>query len=106
MSVVAQIIQITAVNSDAPKRRGQPVTVSVVAVQQLNDVLLYSFDWNNDGAYEVVDQTASSASTSYDATGDKSIRVRVRDQQNSEATQSATVQILSLIHISEPTRPY
>ncbi len=95
VEVAAQTIQITAISSDAPKRREQPVTVDVVAVQQLSDELLYSFDWDNDGVYDVVDQTASSASTSYATTGDKPIRVRVRDQQNSEASQTATVQIVA-----------
>jgi hypothetical protein len=95
VQVAAQIIQISAVNSNAPVRRGQPVTVTVVAVQQLNEVLLYSFDWDNNGVYDVVDQTASSASTNYATRGDKPIRVRVRDQQNSEASQTATVQIVA-----------
>ena len=95
VEVGAQIIQITAVNSNAPVRRNQPVTVTVTAVQQLSDVLLYSFDWNNDNVYDVVDQTANSAATSYATTGNKTIRVRVRDQQNSVASQTATLQIVA-----------
>ncbi|MCS6825061.1 MAG: PKD domain-containing protein [Caldilinea sp.] len=91
--VNAQIIQITQVTNNAPKRRGQAVTVSVTAVQQLNDPLLYSFDWNNDGIYEVVDQPGSSASTIYASTGAKTVRVRVRDSQNSEATATTSFQI-------------
>ncbi|WP_333888676.1 PKD domain-containing protein [Caldilinea sp.] len=91
--VNAQVIQITQVTNDAPKRRGQAVTVSVTAVQQLNDTLLYSFDWNNDGIYEVVDQPGATASTSYASAGVKTVRVRVRDSQNSEATATTSFQI-------------
>jgi hypothetical protein len=93
ITVNAQAIQIMAVTSDAPKRREQEVTVSVTAVQQLNEPLLYSFDWNNDGAYEVVDQSTNSASTPYASTGEKTVRVRVRDAQNSEAVATTTLLI-------------
>ena len=93
VQVNAQVIQITQVMSDAPKRRGQTVTVSVTAVQQLNETLLYSFDWNNDEVYEVVDQTGATASTSYASTGTKTVRVRVRDSQNSEAVTTANLLI-------------
>ena len=93
VQVNAQVIQITQVTSDAPKRRGQTVTVSVTAVQQLNETLLYSFDWNNDEVYEVVDQTGATASTSYASTGTKTVRVRVRDSQNSEAVTTANLLI-------------
>ncbi len=93
ITVNAQAIQITSVTSDAPKRRGQQVTVVVTATQQLDDLLFYSFDWNNDGVYEVVDQASNSASTQYASTGEKTVRVRVRDAQNSEAVATTTLLI-------------
>jgi len=94
VSVNAQVIQITAVNSDAPKRRGQAVTVSVTAAQQLNDTLYYSFDWNNDGVYEVLDQVSNTASTIFASVGEKIVRVRVRDSQDNQAAATKTLSIV------------
>jgi len=91
--VNAQVIQIVAVTSNAPQRRGQPVTVTVTAQQQLSDPLTYSFDWDNDGVYDVVDQPGASAAMTYGVIGEKRIRVRVRDAQGSETSQEATLQI-------------
>ena len=55
------------------------------------DPLLYSFDWDNNGSYEVVDQTLTSASTSFGATGSYVVGVRVRDGDGGVATGTTTV---------------
>jgi hypothetical protein len=91
--VNAQRLEITAVSNDAPKRRGQQVSVSVTVAQQLNEPLFYSFDWDNDGAYDVIDQASDTAATIYVFSGTKTVGVRVRDTQNNEAVASTTLLI-------------
>ncbi|MFZ1768294.1 MAG: PKD domain-containing protein [Caldilinea sp.] len=93
VEVITQTLRIVAINSDAPTRRGQPVTVSVDAVQQLAEALLYSFDWNNDGTYEVENQSSNQATTSYAATGEKSVGVRVVAADGAVATGATTITV-------------
>ncbi len=93
ITVSAQVIQIAAVTNSGPVTRGQSVTVNISATQQLSDALAYSFDWNGDGTYEVIDQPGSSASTTYPDAGSRVVRVRVRDSQGSVATGQTTVQV-------------
>jgi hypothetical protein len=93
LQILPQTLQIVAIQSDAPVRRGQPVTVAVDAVQQLNEPLVYSFDWNNDGVYDVVDQSANSAATSYATTGAKVIGVRVAAADGSATTGTTTITV-------------
>ena len=50
-------------------RRAQPATVTATGTQELGDTLLYSFDWDNNGSYEVTNQTSNVAATSFAATG-------------------------------------
>ena len=93
ITVSAQVIQIAAVTNSGPVTRGQSVTVNISATQQLSDALAYSFDWNGDGTYEVIDQPGSSASTTYPDAGSRVVSVRVRDSQGSVATGQTTVQV-------------
>ncbi|HRW46715.1 MAG TPA: hypothetical protein P5333_04310, partial [Caldilinea sp.] len=94
VTIVPQTVQIAAVTDTSPVRRGSPVQVAVTATQQLTDALLYSFDWNNDGTYDVVDQPANTASTVYASTGQKAAGVRVRDTDGGAATATITMTVL------------
>jgi hypothetical protein len=93
VEVITQTLQIVALTSDAPTRRGQPVTVSVDAVQQLAEALLYSFDWNNDGTYEVENQSSHRATTNYATTGEKIVGVRVVAADGAVATGVTTIAV-------------
>ncbi len=92
ITVTPQNLSATATNS-GPVRRGQSVQVTVNAVQELSDALLYSFDWNNDGVYEIVNQAGASAATSYPTTGGKTVRVRVVDADGGEATTTTVITV-------------
>ena len=94
VTIVPQTVQIAAVTDTSPVRRGSPVQVAVTATQQLSDALLYSFDWNNDGTYDVVDQPGNTASTVYASTGQKAAGVRVRDTDGGAATATITMTVL------------
>jgi hypothetical protein len=67
--------------------------VTVDVAQELSDALRYSFDWDNDGVYDVVDQAASSAATTYAEAGLKPVRVRVVDADGGVVTGTTTVEV-------------
>lgn len=71
----------TLVN-DGPKEEGSAVTVSFtdVADSGVNDTFTYSFDWDNDGTYDIVDQTSASAQHSWAATGTYTVKGRIKDK--------------------------
>jgi len=96
VTVTPQNLTITSVTNSGPVAVGESVLVTVNAAQELNDPLLYSFDWDNDGTYDVVDQLLNSASTSYVAPGEKTVRVRVRDGNGAEATATTTFEVLEV----------
>ncbi|MFN3334782.1 MAG: PKD domain-containing protein, partial [Caldilinea sp.] len=101
--ITPQNLGATASNN-GPVRRGQTATVTVTATQELNDALRYSFDWNDDGAYDVVDQPGSSASTQYALAGEKTVRVRVTDSDGGESTTMTMITVdpqnLSIVSVT------
>ncbi|UCC63205.1 MAG: PKD domain-containing protein [Anaerolineae bacterium] len=67
---------INSVSQDPdPGSEGSPVTVTIVA----SDTVYYSFDWDDDGNYEVISQTTASASNTWYDDGPHPIRVRACD---------------------------
>jgi len=44
----------------------------------INDNLLYSFDWENDGIYDIIDQTSNSAEHTW-SNGDHSVKGMIKD---------------------------
>jgi len=92
ITVTPQALSVTATNN-GPVRRSQPATVTVTAGQELSDDLRYSFDWNNDGVYEIENQAGNSAATSFPATGSKTVGVRVVDADGGVATSTTTVTV-------------
>ncbi|HHW87563.1 MAG TPA: hypothetical protein GX400_15325, partial [Chloroflexi bacterium] len=103
ITVTPQTLSATATNS-GPVRRGQSVQVTVNAVQELSDALRYSFDWDNNGVYEIENQANPSASTSYATTGSKTVGVRVVDADGGVATGVTTItvtpQTLTLVAVT------
>ncbi|HMN94734.1 MAG TPA: response regulator, partial [Hydrogenophaga sp.] len=75
ITVTPQVLSASATNS-GPVRRGQNATVSVNATHELTDALLYGFDFDNNGIYEVTSPTPTAA-ISYTTTGPKTVNVRV-----------------------------
>ncbi|MBK8797560.1 MAG: PKD domain-containing protein [Anaerolineales bacterium] len=93
ITVTPQNLTIQAVTNDGPVRRNQPVTVIVTATQELTDALRYAFDWDNDGSYDVTDQSSNSAATSFATTGPKTVGVRVTDADGGVATSTTTITV-------------
>ena len=84
---------ITDITTNGPVSPGDPVTVTVNASDHgVNDILMYSFDCDNDGLYDVDPQTGSSADCTLDpAAATSTINVLVEDGDGGEATGSVTV---------------
>ncbi len=78
---------------------GQPVTVTVQATDTPADTLSYSFDWNNDGIYEIEDQASSEGVTVFTDGGPHQVRVRVRDEDGGEVTDIITIHLSRLFYL-------
>jgi hypothetical protein len=88
---LAPEIQMITINP-TPKA-GEPFTVTVTASDTPSDPLTYSFDWDSDGNYEIVDQTSNAASIIFSDFGSFMITVRVRDEHNSEDIETLFAEI-------------
>jgi len=86
---------ITSVNTNTPVKLGEEVIVDVMAVDVPADLLFYSFDWNDDGKFDVIDQPSNRALSSFATSGEHRIRVRVRDDGGGEALDAVVVRVES-----------
>ena len=81
--------------NDGPKNEGSLVTVSFTGVVDPGtlDTFVYSFDWENDGTYDVVDQGGASATHTWADNGVYTVKARVKDDDGgfSEYTTGVTV---------------
>ena len=78
---VANVAPTASLGNDGPKDEASAVTVSFTNVvdPSSEDTLTYSFDWDNDGNYEIVDQTEASAQHTWPNDGTYTVRGRVKD---------------------------
>ena len=86
---------IISITNTGPVDPGAPITVTVQAIDPGNDSLTYSFDWNNDGVYDIVDQTSNVATTILAGSGSFPVVVRVRDGDGGEVTGAITLHVNS-----------
>ncbi|UCE73610.1 MAG: right-handed parallel beta-helix repeat-containing protein [Methanomassiliicoccales archaeon] len=82
--------------NDGPKDEGSTVTVSFTNQYDpgvLDTTFTYSFDWNNDGTYEIVDQVSASATHTWNDNGIFTVRGRIKDKDGgyTEYTTDVTV---------------
>jgi hypothetical protein len=84
---------IVSVTNNGPKMPDYPVTVTVIATDPgVNDVLVYEFDCDNDGAYELTG-SANTAACTFTAVGAYTVPVRVSDGDGGVDTDSTQVVI-------------
>ncbi len=86
---------ISSVSQSGLTEDGNPVTVTINATDPGADVLSYSFDWENDGSYDIVDQSGNAAVHIYPSSGLYTVRVRVRDGDGGETINTATKILIS-----------
>jgi PKD domain len=86
---------ISSVSNDGPVDEESPVLVTVAATDPagVNDPLLYEFDFDNDGVYEIGPQAGNSAAHTFADDGSYVVNVRVTDSDGGEDVSSTTVTV-------------
>ncbi|MFC1718911.1 PKD domain-containing protein, partial [Candidatus Poribacteria bacterium] len=91
---VVNVAPTVSVLNDGPKDEGTAVTVTVSQTDPgTSDIFTYSFDWDNDGTYDIVDQPAASASYTWYDNDSYTVTVRVKDNDGGEGTATTVVQV-------------
>ena len=86
---------ITDVTNDGPIEEGGSATITITATDPagVNDPLMYAFDCDNDGTFEVSPQAANSTSCNFAENGRFAVPVRVTDDDGGATTGSSTVTV-------------
>ena len=96
-----------AVVNNGPITEGQSITVSIgVSDPGVLDTFTYSFDWDNDGVYDIVDQAGNSASFTFADSGVYTVGVRVRDDDNGLGYATTNVIVNNVLPIADADGPY
>ena len=94
---VLNVAPTAGVTNDGPKPEGTAVSVTVSQTDPgTSDTFTYSFDWDNDGSYEIVDQASPSASNTWDDNGTYKVGVRVKDDDGDVGTATTDVTVINV----------
>ena len=78
--IVNNVVPVAAASNDGPVNEGSLVTVTASQTDPgTADTFVYSFDWDNDGSYEVISQTNALASNTWYDDGTYTVGVQVCD---------------------------
>jgi hypothetical protein len=82
--VVSNVAPTADFNNNGPKDEGNPVTVSFSNQYDpgIFDTFTYSFDWENDGVYNIVDQIIPSASHTWGDNGIFKVKGKIKDDDD------------------------
>ena len=87
---------VTATN-DATKPEGESIAITISQTDPGTlDTFAYSFDWDNDGIYEIVAQTSPSASHTWEDNNSYTVRVMVQDDDGGIGTATVGVTVTDL----------
>jgi PKD repeat protein len=93
--IVNNFAPIASLGNDGPKDEGSIVTVSFSGQYDpgTSGTLVYSFDWNNDGIYEIVDQVGASAQYTWFDNGLYTVKAKIKNEEGgyNEYTTVVTV---------------
>ena len=94
---VLNVAPTATLGSDSPALEGEAVTVSFSNVVDVPaDTLTYSFDWDNDGVYDVVDQAEPTAAYTWPDDGYYTVTGRVQDDDGGWNAYTITVHVLNV----------
>jgi hypothetical protein len=88
---------ITNVTNNGPIGEGSSATITVTAVDPgTEDILLYEFDCDNDGTYDVLPQAGNSAACAFAQDGSYTVGVRVTDGDGGVDTDTENVLVANV----------
>ncbi|MFW9916635.1 MAG: PKD domain-containing protein, partial [Candidatus Thorarchaeota archaeon] len=92
---VSNVAPTASFNNDGPKTEGFPVTVSFTNQYDPGDTdtFTYSFDWDNDGTFDIVDQDESFATHTWDESGIYTVKGRITDDYGGSQDYTTSVTI-------------
>ncbi len=82
---VNNIAPTADLGNDGPKDEGSAVTVSFTNQYDpgtFDTIFTYSFDWDNDGTYEIVDQASASATHTWYDNGIFTVKGKIKDKDD------------------------
>ena len=85
--------------NDGPKNEGSAVTVSFIDQYDpgILDSFTYSFDWDHDGVYDIVDQADSSAMFTWNNAGNYVVGGEIQDDDDGFTKYTTTVTVSNYI---------
>jgi hypothetical protein len=95
---VSNVAPTATLTNDGPKGEAVAVTVAFTGVHDAGtaDTFTYSFDWDNDGTFEVVDQSTGSAQHTWPDNGAYTVRGRVQDDDGSYTDYTTQVTVTNV----------
>ena len=92
---VSNVPPTATLDNDGPKDEGSEVMVSFSNQFDpgILDTLTYSFDWNNDGIYEISDQIDAAAVYTWDDNGLYTVKGQIKDNDGGFSEYSTTVTV-------------
>jgi PKD repeat protein len=95
---VENVAPTATFGNDSPQTEASPVNVSFADVTDPGtaDTLTYSFDWDNDGVYEIVDQISPAAAYTWYDDGTYTVRGRVADNHGGFTEYSTDVVVANV----------
>ncbi len=108
---VANVAPNATLGNNGPVNEASPVTVSFANPSDPSSAdtaagFRYSFDFNNDGTFDVVDAASPSASTTFDDNGNYVVRGRVKDKDGGFTDYTTTVQVNNVAPTANAHGPY
>ena len=88
---VSNVNPTASATNDGPVKEGSLVTVTASQTDPGADTFTYSFDWNNDGIYEIIDQVSPSAQNTWNDNCVYTVGIMVKDDDGGEGLTTTDV---------------
>jgi len=97
---------VVSATNDGPVDEGVAVTMTATQTDPGTfDTFTYSFDWNNDGTYEITDQSEASATYTWLDNGEYTVAIKVKDKDGGVGEITTLVVVGDLKPVAEFTWP-
>ena len=89
---VENVAPTATLGNSGPVDEGSPVTVLFTNMNDPgDDTYLYSFDWDNDGTYEIIGQSPESATHTWNDNGEYTVGASIQDEDGGSTEYTTTV---------------